>query len=67
MNMLLPEVQKMGDEQLLLGMQNLYQDMELAWALANCQNPKECYARQIIRAIKSDSYIMFHMKQWKEP
>jgi len=65
-----PEVQKLGDEQLLLGMQNLYQDMELAWALdaakwalANYQNPKESYAEQIIRAIKSDSYIMFHMKQ----
>ncbi len=65
-----PENQKRDDAQLLLGMKRLYEDMELAWAmkaadwaLSRYQNSEESYAEQIIRAVKEDSYIMFHMKQ----
>ena len=66
----LEEEQKLNEEQLLLGMQRLYQDMELTWAaeavdwaLSLYQHPEESYAERIIQAIKGDSYIMFHMKQ----
>lgn len=62
--------QEVKEEQILFGMQELYQEMELEWAkkaadwgAERYQNPSESYAEQIIRAVKEDSYIMFHMKQ----